>query len=199
LNGTAVEVVEELLIWLEAHPNLVTDLIRPDSLEGLFDENYKKLSDDMRSRRAVEALRSLWPLWMSGAPLCKLEAAFLGKTNGLGHCKHARHFVSRIVPDLAFLAGLPGRLMAARLRAASDEKPVPMTLAILGGIVREGCDSPESLATRLNCGRSMSRVAARTHFDKIKIHIPARIPAESFEDTRERMRHADAVWTFDNL
>ena len=194
--GSALEIVEALLNWLEAQPIFVMDLIRPESLEGLFDGKYKALPDDeARAKHAISALRKIWPLWMSGVPLCQLEAAFLGKKTGLAQCKHARHFVSRIVPDLAFLAALPGRLMAARLRAANDESPIPITLATLGGIVREGCDSPETLANRLNCGRAVSRVAARAHFETVKAHVPAGNPTESFEDTRQRIRDADLLAT----
>jgi hypothetical protein len=176
------------------------DLLRPESLEGLFDEKYKKLPDDeARAKRALGMLKSVWPLWMSGAPLCRLEAAFLGRSTRLGHCKNARQFVSRIVPDLSFLSGLPGRLAVARLRATESEVPILTTLATLGGIVREGCDSPESLATRLNCGRSVSRVGARAHFDKIKAHISPGERTETFDDTRERIRRAEAISTFDDL
>ena len=197
-DGTAVEVVLALLDWLESHPTYLMNLVRPESLEGLFDENYKKLADEAGAKRALSELRKLWPMWMSGAPLCQLEAAFLNSSTRLGQCKHARHFVSRIVPDLAFIAGLPGRLLAARLRAADDETPIPTVLATLGGIVREGCDSPESLATRINCERTVSRVAARVHHERIKRHAPPGNTTESIDETKERMRHADIASSFDD-
>ncbi len=136
---------------------------------------------------------------MSGVPLCELEKAFLGRTTNLKQCKNARHFASRLVPDLAFLAGLPGRLLAARLRAAGDETPVSTVLATLSGVVREGCDSPDSLAMRLHLTRSVSRVAARKHYDAIRQHIQPGSPKEGFEDTLERIRNADAVARFDDL
>jgi superfamily II DNA/RNA helicase len=199
-SGSSLDVVAALVDWLDAHPILLMSFVRPESLEGLFDGKYQKLpDDDARAKHALAALRKLWPIWMSGVPLCTLEAAFLDKATGLGQCKNARHFVSRIVPDLAFLAGLPGQLFAARLRAAGDEAQVPTVLATLAGTVREGCDSPESLAVRINMGRSVSRVAARKHFDTIKQHIGAGSATESFDDTRERLRHADIVSAFDDL
>jgi hypothetical protein len=102
------------------------------------------------------------------------------------------------VSDLAFLAGLPGRLLAARLRAAEDQASVPTILAALGGIVREGCDSPDSLAVRLHLTRSVSRVAARKHYEAIRQHIQPGDPNESFEDTMERIRHADIIAGFDD-
>lgn len=63
-------------------------------------------------------------------------------------------------------------------------------LATLGSIVREGCDSPESLAVRLHLTPSVSCVAARKHYDAIRQHIQPGSPNESFDDI---------VAGFDNL
>ncbi|MEQ8741616.1 DEAD/DEAH box helicase [Parasphingorhabdus sp.] len=199
-SGTALEVVIALLDWLDAHPSLLLSLVRPESLEEMFGTSYKNLDDDAaRGNYALPWLRKLWQIWMSGLPLCELEKAFLGGTANLKQCKNARHFASRLVPDLAFLAGLPGRLLAARLRAVEEETPVSSVLATLSGVVREGCDSPDSLAVRLHLTRSVSRVAARKHYDAIRQHIEPGNPNESFDDTLERIRHADVVASFDNL
>lgn len=74
----------------------------------------------------ISEMRAIWvanqrinlpPLWMSGVPLCEIEKVFLERTTNLKQCKNARHFALRLVPDLAFLAGIPGRLLAARLCA----------------------------------------------------------------------------------
>lgn len=199
-SGTALEVVTVLLDWLDAHPSHLLSLLRPESLEEMFGTPYKKLTDDeARGKHALSWLRKLWPIWMSGVPLCELEKVFLGRTTNLKQCKNARHFASRLVPDLAFLAGLPGRLLAARLRAAEDETPVPSVLATLSGIVREGCDSPDSLAVRIHLTRSVSRVAARKHYDAIRQHIQPGNSNEGFDDTLERIRHADLVASFTDL
>lgn len=199
-DGTALEVVNALQDWLDSQPIQLMNVVRPESLEELFGTKYKRLpDDDARAKHVIAVLRKLWPIWMSGVPLCDLEAAFLGKSTGLAKCKNARHFASRVVPDLAFLAALPGRLMAAKLRAASDETPMPIVLATLGSIVREGCDSPESLATRLQLGRSVSRVAAREHYAAIQHHITPGSPTETYDDTMDRIRNANIIAGFDNL
>ncbi|MEF9605275.1 hypothetical protein O4J55_24295, partial [Paracoccus sp. PXZ] len=109
------------------------------------------------------------------------------------------HTESQCILTLVFLAGLPGRLLAARLRAAGDETPLPTVLATLSGVVREGCDGAESLAVRLHLTRAVSRVAARKHYEAIRQHIQPGHPRESFEDTIERIRHADVIASFDDL
>lgn len=136
---------------------------------------------------------------MSGVPLCQLEARFLGRPDRLGHCEHARHFALRIVPDLAFFAGLPARLLIARSRAVGEDGAITTTLATLGSAVREGCESPEALATKINCGRDVSRVAARGVFDQIISHAVPGSPTEDFEETRRRMSLAEDVWLFSAL
>ncbi|MBH1943457.1 hypothetical protein I5L01_04340 [Erythrobacter sp. YJ-T3-07] len=199
-SGTAEQVIAALLDWLDAHPSQLLSLLRPESLEEAFGTPYKSLGDDeARGKHALLWLRKLLPIWLSGVPLCELEKAYLGRTTNLKQCKNARHFVSRLVPDLAFLAGLPGQLLAARLRAAGDETPVSTVLATLSGVVREGCDSPDSLAVRLHLTRSVSRVAARKHYDAIRQHIQPGSPNESFEETLERIRNADIAASFDDL
>ncbi len=196
-SGTALEVVMALLDWLDANPNQLLSLVRPESLEEMFGTAYKNLTDDQaRGKYALDWLRKLWPIWMSGVPLCEIERAFLGPTANLKQCKNARHFTLRLVPELAFLAGLPGRLLAARLRAATDETPVPTVLATLGGVVREGCDSVDSLAVRLHLSRSVSRVAARKYYDAVSQHIQPGSFNESFDDALARIRQAIAVAAF---
>lgn len=198
--GTAAEVVAALLDWLDAQPGLLLSLIRLESLEEMFGTFYKNLADDeARGKHALFWLRKLWPIWMSGVALCELEKEFLGRTTNLKQCKNARHFVSRLVPELAFLAGLPGRLLAARLRVAADGTPVPIVLATLSGVVREGCDGADSLAVRLHLSRAVSRVAARKHYEAIRQHIQPGDPNESFDDAMERIRHADIIASFDDL
>jgi hypothetical protein len=199
-DGSALKVVAALLAWLDTKPIVLMDLVRPDSLEELFGDSYKKLRNDTeRAHHALPVVAKLWPLWMLGVPLCRLEEEFLGHPDKLGHCENARRFVSRVIPDLAFVSALPARLLAARRKSAGDDTAIPTVLATLGGTVREGCDSPEALATRLNCGRTVSRVASRLIFESIKMYIPLGNPLEDFEETRQRMRQADAAFQFEQI
>lgn len=194
LQGTAFQTMEVLLHWIAAKPETLLELMRPENLEGLFGEVYKKLeTDHERGAQAIPALLKLLPLWMAGKPLSEIERAYTERDD-VGLCKYARHFVLRIIPDLAFVAGLPGRIAAARAQAErGDEDEVPplsTVLATLQTIIREGCDSPEALATRLNLTRAVSRVKAREIHETCIPFAPAGEAAEPFEATRDRMRTA---------
>lgn len=190
-EGNAYEVMEALLAWIKKNPALMFKFIRPENIEGLFGERYKELTSDVeRCEMALPMISKLLPIWMSGAPLCKIEAAYLGRDDRLGKCEYARHFAARIVPDLAFLAGLPARLLGGRSKMSGDVVAIRTVLVTLGSIVREGCDSPEALAVRLNEGRSVSRVAARATYEAIAATEILGVAIEDFDMTRQRMRKA---------
>lgn len=196
-EGNTVAAIKNLLDWIAKSPAILMDLVRPENLEGLFGGKYKKLHNDAeRAKMALASISKLLPLWMGGLPLNRIEADFLERSDDLGQCEYARHFVSRVVPDLAFVAGLPARLLAARAKSGGKEPQLPIVIATLGSAVREGCDSPEALATRINCGRSVSRVGARKAFEGIRKFASVGNPTESFEMTRDRMRSAQMAAAF---
>lgn len=196
LDGDARQVIAAILGWIYPRPARLLELVRPESLEGLFGEAYKKLStDEARALQALEMLRRILPVWMSGAPVRDIEAEIQGTTTGLGYCETARHFVARVAPELAFVMGLPARLLLARhaARTSDDAAEISTILATLGSVVREGCDSPESLAVRLEAGREVSRVAARRLFNLAAPHLTPGTSTEPFETTRARVQTAMAV------
>jgi hypothetical protein len=88
--------------------------------------------------------------------------------------------------------------LLARHAATTPDDPaeVPTTLATIGSIVREGCESPESLAVRLEAGRQVSRVGARRLFNKAAHHLIPGTPTETFETTQARVRSAMVVAMF---
>jgi hypothetical protein len=202
LDGSALDTIIFLLDFIRLSPARLMELMRPETLEGMFGDKYKKLpSDGERALQALDTIKRALPIWMAGESLNKLEKVLQENPKALGHCEKARHFALRVVPDLAFIAGLPARLILAR-HAAVDPETAPQmrtTLATLGAIVREGCDSPESLAARHLAGRAISRVAARRAFETIAENLSRGDPMEDFEVTRIRVDEAMLVAQFDDL
>lgn len=193
LTGTANEICGVLLDWLSDTPESLFELARPENVEGLFGEEYKKLETDLeRAEMALPALRTLLSDWLSGAAISTMEKRHCEKEN-VGLCKVSRHFALRVAPDLSFMGGLPAQLMKAKvLHEGGDPTALtmPTVLAVLAAIIREGCDSPESLAARLNLGRTWSRPKARVQFEQYVPFIPAGDPQEPFDATRDRLRTA---------
>ncbi|MCM5693322.1 DEAD/DEAH box helicase [Sinorhizobium meliloti] len=193
LSGTAEEIIKTLLAWIAEMPECLFDMARPENIEGLFGEEYKKLgSDRERAEYALPTLSALLSTWLSGAPLSEMEKRYLQKDD-VGLCKISRHFALRVVPDLAFIGGLPAQLLRAKaLQQGGDPTSITVLtiLAVLPTIIREGCDSPESLAVRLNLGRTWSRPKSREQFERYVPFITASDAQEDFDETRERLRTA---------
>lgn len=197
LNGSAEEITQALLSWIAEKPESLFELTRPENIEGLFGEEYKKLQTDReRGEYALPKIATLLSMWLSGAPISEIEKKYLGKTD-VRLCKTSRHFVLRVAPDLAFLGGLPAQLLRAKLlHDGGDPASVvmPTVLAVLPSIIREGCDSPESLAVRLNLTRAWSRTKSRKQYEEYIPYILAGDPQEDFDTTRDRLRAAAALF-----
>jgi hypothetical protein len=197
--GTTLEAIERIIGWLRDNPAKLIELVRPENVEGLFGGEYSELpTDAARGEYAMPIIADFLRIWLTGAPLNKIEEKYPGGGD-TNRCKRARHFVLRLVPDLAFMAGLPARLMTARNAKIGSTEPLPIVIATLSGAVREGCDSPECLAVRVRSGRSVSRVGARAHYNELKAHFQAGQTMETFEETIERARHAAILSAFKDL
>jgi len=202
LDGDAGEVMSALFDWIKLAPARLMELMRPETLEGLFGDAYKKLpTDEARALQAIAAIERALPVWMAGEPLAKVEAALRETATVTGVCEHARHFALRVTPDLAFVGGLPARLLQSRQAARDPETPLAVrtVLAMLGSLVREGCATPEALAVRIDQGRGFSQVAARQLYDTCVGYLRAGDPMEDFEVTMQRTRTATLLSQFDDL
>ncbi|RVG07962.1 DEAD/DEAH box helicase [Sinorhizobium meliloti] len=187
--------IATLLKWLMADPKRLFEVMRPENVDDFFGVAFGKLSIEEKALYALPIIWGCLDVWMSGAPLKDIESKY---PNGdATRCKHARHFVLRMVPDLAFFAGLPARLLTARQTDKGEEGALSIVLSTLGAAVREGCDSPEALAVRMiSARRTTSRVAARAEFDLLNAYFPAGSWNEAFEKTQERARNAKILRAF---
>ena len=191
--------IKALIDWLGDHSEYVLEVFRPENVHDLFGGEFAKLSAAEKGKYALPIIADLLDHWMQGAPLNEIEARYPDGPDR-GKCKHARHFALRLVPDIAFLAGLPARLLAARQSAQGQEVAVPLTLSTLASAVRQGCDSPECLAVRaISSHRMVSRVGARARYEAIASHIKQADKAESFEETIQRVRTAAALLSFEGI
>jgi superfamily II DNA/RNA helicase len=185
---------EWMLAWLRANAEDVPQLIRQESLEGIFGSPYKKLDTDLaKGMYAVGKFEQLLPAWMAGANLAALEQVAGTAPNRLGKCEIAREFVLRIVPELAYLYGILPQLY---LTLFPLEPVVPIALATLGAAVREGFDQPEKIALREARSRRLNRIAVHREYQNIAAHVTAAGPAEAFSDLLNRVKSAVDLYEF---
>lgn len=198
-DGDAAACIEALFEWIAKRPQWLLELIRPNDIEGLFGTAYRAIETDRKkAKHATPVIRVLLDAWMAGKPLCDLERA-IGTTEAeIKTCETARHFAVRLASDLAFVAGLPARIIAAKAAAAAAEPVMSTVVLTLAGIVRKGCASPEMLANAIHLS-DHSRPAARERFAAIAHLIAPGNPNEDFDAVLERVRNAHMVAMFDEL
>jgi superfamily II DNA/RNA helicase len=183
-----------MLAWLRANAEDIPQLIRQESLEGIFGSTYKKLdSDKAKGLYAVEEFERLLPAWMAGATLAALEQDAGTAPNRLGKCETAREFVLRIVPEFAYLYGILPQLYATLFPL---EPAVPIALVTLGVAVREGVDRPEKVALRQVRSRRLNRIAVHHEYQNIAGYVSPAGPTEAFSDMVDRVRSAVALYDF---
>ncbi|MDR3485084.1 MAG: DEAD/DEAH box helicase [Bradyrhizobium sp.] len=183
-----------MLAWLRANAGDIPQLIRQESLEGIFGSSYKKLDNDIdKGLHVILAFERLLPAWMTGATLAELEHIAGAAPDRLGKCETAREFVLRIVPELGYLYGILPQLYATLFPM---EPVVPIALATLGAAVREGVDQPEKVALRQVRSRNINRIAVHREYQDIAVYLSPGGLAEAFSDVMDRVRSASDLHDF---
>lgn len=177
--------------WLTAQPQRIPQLVRRESLEGLFGASYAGLIDDhQRGLMAAPELFALLQRWMAGETLVELERAFGTKPSRVGKCEGAREFVVRVVPELAYVFSVPAQVVRAWRASRNDTTDVPVGLQMLGSCVKEGFDRVEKLALRYFRKGLGSRRAVHREFAALEEFLE---PPKSHGDFAALMRRVEAA------
>lgn len=125
--------------------------------------------------------------WMNGETLLQLNVRLGKKPKAADACIEARKFVLRMIPDIAYAAGLATKLRRKHIESDACVE-MPVALATLALCVREGRNSPELAALGLSPGfESLSRQELRRRWTQIEPHVPLGDPREAFFRTRKRV------------
>jgi hypothetical protein len=180
--------------WLTDRPSLIPQLIRRESLEGLFGTAYKALGDDdQRGQHAAPLIFLLLSRWMAGSTLADLERAFGTPEHRIGKCEVAREFVLRVVPELAYIFGLPSQVFRALMADRGTPAEPPLGLGSLGPCVRDGLDKIEKLALRQYRKGRVSRRAVHREFAAIEAYLGPSVAGETFGAMLGRVENAVGI------
>ncbi|XHS00620.1 hypothetical protein ACFB49_22190 [Sphingomonas sp. DBB INV C78] len=140
--------------------------MRETALESVFGRAYtNSTKPKATARRTLGALRDLTAMWCGGRTLVEIEEwllAYVRKHEGevtksaprSSTAQRARRFAIRIAPDLGFLCGVLGQVVAHR--AATGEGPLLPVVEMLPQMVRAGDHDRHHTALR-----QMRTVASR--------------------------------------
>ena len=143
---------EDWINWLldivAENPLDLTIFVREAALESVFGRAYTNTTrPKTTAKRILGALKTLVSMWCAGRTLVEIEAwllAFIRKHEGevkqqanqSSTAQRARRFVIRITPDLGFLCGVLGQIVAYRA-AETGEVMLPV-IDMLPPMVRSG-------------------------------------------------------------
>ena len=193
-DATMLEWCNWFAAWLGERPHLIPVLIRRESLEGLLGTAYKKLEEDeKRGQYALPYLVRLLGCWMAGNTLADLDRAFGTEEHLIGKCETAREFVLRIVPELAYIFGLPGQVFQALAAENGEQVDPPLGLVTLSSCVREGVDKIEKLALRQYRRGRVSRRVVHREFTIIERHLGPSVVGENFTAVIGRVENAIGI------
>jgi len=182
-----------LFEWISKNPDLFDQMLRPATIDDLLGSAVNTITDPSeRARVALPFLTELTHLWLAGRPLSELQRVFGTDIDNLKTCVEARKFVLRVVPELAYLFGIPAFLI--QNRHALDEgaqKELTASLAKLGACLRLGFESVELLALGYYLrGQKLSRRQVHDQFASISSYLRAAQQGENWEGAVDRVENA---------
>ncbi|MEP7210091.1 MAG: hypothetical protein ABI740_04580, partial [Alphaproteobacteria bacterium] len=108
--------------------------------------------------------------------------------NKLGTCDGARKFVLRVVPELAYLFGLPLLIKQSQIKRGLSPDMISAGLAQLGRCARLGLDAHEKAALNYVLrSERLSRIEIHARFKVLEPHIKIAADPETWEQTVERI------------
>ncbi|MBO7804385.1 DEAD/DEAH box helicase [Burkholderia pseudomallei] len=183
--------------WFTQRPQLIPQLIRKESLEGIFGTAYKKLEDDeARGTYAVGRIFALLDRWMAGDTFAQMERVFGTKETQLGKCEAAREFVLRLLPEISYIFSLPAQIFRAITIENGHKPDVPLVLDLLGSCVRQGFDEADKLVLRQYLGGRLARRAVHRKFVDIAPVLPPASTGEDFGRALRRVAQAVEISAF---
>jgi antiviral helicase SKI2 len=179
--------------WISKNPDLFDQMFRPATIDDLLGGAINRVVDAKeRAGIALPLLTKLTRLWLRGRPLSELQLAFGTSADKLKTCVDARKFVLRVVPELAYLFGIPAFLIQNRLAVeGGPPKDLTASLAKLGACLRFGFESVELLALGYYMRtQKLSRREVHEQFESVSPYLKAAPNGERWERAVDRVEDA---------
>lgn len=205
------ETTEEWMNWLlgvvAEHPQDIDIFMRETALESVFGRAYTNSTNPKeKALRTLKALQHLTAMWCGGRTLVEIEEwllAYVRKHEGKvtksaprsSTAQRARRFAIRIAPDLGFLCGVLGQVVAHR--TATGEGPSLPVIEMLPQMVRAGDHDRHHTALR-QMKNVASRVATYEASVALAKHFSAGSTAE-MDVVRDEVTRAMVIESIDDF
>ena len=177
--------------WLTERPTLIAQMTRRESLDGYMGEPFKSIEgNEERGKLAVDVVLEALKAWVAGRTLAEIQQ-LKPTTQQRKHCEHARRFVLRVLPELAYIFSLPElvrRYLTEEELSLEIGELVSVELEKLGNCVREGYDTVEKLALAKVRGKTASRIRIHRQWDEMDWWMDLKVPGETWQELFERVK-----------
>lgn len=193
---TVLEWTSWFFDWMAKNPDLFDQMLRPTNVDDLLGSAINKIKDPTdRAKIAVPILQKLTTLWLAGKPLSELQLSLGTDADRLRTCLDARKFALRVIPDLAYLFGIPAFLIQNRHALRVDgSQELSAGLAKLGACIRLGFESVDLIALGFSLrAERPSRRQVHERLAAILPYLKAASPGETWDAAVDRIAGAQAA------
>jgi hypothetical protein len=187
-NRSVMSWVEWLLSWAMEDKERFFFFVSPARFEDAIPTKAGRGGPLRTYEEMASITKQCVALWMGGSPLNKIQAV-LKPHDASGYCIDARKFAIRLIPDLSYIAGLPGLILRQSIISGDVTGKIPTRLLVLASCVREGFDLTEKLAMKVVRRNKYTRVGCHKLFFELSSRVELGGPAEEFASTIKRIRH----------
>ena len=191
--STPIEHITWLMEWMAESYERLEKFVRLEALERAFKGDFKNLTNDEQASYFKSTIIGVLVLWMEGANLKEIELAIGTPELRLSKCNKAREFVIRVVPEIAYAAGILSHINHYII-IDSEEKPENNKLKYLSQMTRLGFDRLTKLVLHNVVEDPASRVHTHIVYDLIRDQLDNLNEEASFSTLQSYIRRAYRRW-----
>ncbi|MFH0269924.1 DEAD/DEAH box helicase [Vibrio jasicida] len=190
---TPIDHMTWLIKWMAQSYERLGKFVRVEALERAFKRDFSNLERDDRARYFESTVTGLLVLWMEGATIKEIELKIGTPEQKFNKCNRAREFVIRVVPEMAYTAGILSHINHY-LIIDSGDNPENNKLKYLSQMTRLGFDRLTKLVLHNVVEDPTSRVNTHIVYDLIREQLDNLNEEASFSTLQSYIRRVYRRW-----
>ncbi len=190
---TPIEYITWLVEWISESFDRLVKFIRVESLERTFKGDFTRLNELEKINYFKTTATGALTLWMQGSSLKEIELQVGTPENRLEKCNKARQFVIRIVPEIAYSAGVLAHVYRYIL-ADIGLNPENNKLEYLSQMTRLGFDKFSKLVLNNVVDAPTARVNTHNIYSNMEDSLEGLDEGASFSNLMSVIGQAHRHW-----
>jgi hypothetical protein len=178
-----------LFVWLSESIERIETILRSGSINEVFGSEYTDLTNAEKQNFFLSNVLELCFQWVYPQPLSVIEAAIRGNPNSLGKCDKARKFALRLIPEIAYSAGIFSQVYQNLLNEIETPKTSILAVEMMSPLLKNGFNNIQVLALHniLRKSGDVTRMNTNLVFNKLTPFILEADNPNDFNSVRSAM------------